>query len=199
MLLTIPRLPARTSFKLDQDEFGQPRLRWNWFGLYWRYLKLVTALIVFAIIYNWDVLGWTSLACVSPILCVIGSIAILVVWEIGPGRRVSLVLTEAWLLYDEGGIAPPGSPLAQWERWRLKDVRLEPRVVRKRGWPNWFSRGRQRLLLDDGGLHHVEIGQTLSDSDRQWLAEVIREWIVPPRDTQLASESEAQITTKPEG
>jgi hypothetical protein len=115
-----------------------------------------------------------------------------------PGPENTLVLTEAWLLYDEGrdGPRPPG-PLAQWDRWKLKAVRLEPRV-RKRD--RWWQRGRgnQRLLLDDGGLHHVEIGQTLSDSDRRWLADLIREWMVPPRDTQLAPEGEVPVA-KSEG
>lgn len=136
-------------------------------------------LTLLSIFLNWSAFGWTWLvgwACMSFVWCVFGLILVLGLTD--PDRESSLIVSEAWLLYGEGGLAPPG-PLAQWDRWRLKAVHLEQGVIRK------------RLLLDDGG-YHVEIGESLSDSDRIWLAEVIRAWIPPPKPTQLSPESEGQ-------
>jgi hypothetical protein len=110
-----------------------------------------------------------------------------VVTWIHPGRDSWLVLAEAWLLYDRGGNHHRG--VWQFDRWKQKEVRLEP------------GKGRQRLLVDDGE-YPIEIGPTLSETDRQWLAEVIRSWLPEPGITQLAPYSQvgtagAEVSLKP--
>lgn len=174
----LPLLPPNSCFTVDLDEYRQPVIEWRVMKVHKgrHILRFVRALInlglLFAvptfclilIISHRDKYSWVWLLCWAG-MCV--------PWLVGMGLYVasprrsassiqlaSVTLTEAWLRYDPGG----KGPFEEFARWLTSNVRIEE------------IDGRRRLIIETD-TRLAEVGNFLSEPDREWLADVLRTWV----------------------
>lgn len=183
-----PKLPAGSGLFIDRDKIQQPRIRWGFPSLFLRilvigmeiFLLLIWIAVPVACLQSllrpggplvgpWGAFvqgSWAAMTCTWLVLGLLGILA--VISKFYPGQPGSIVLAEAWLHYHPGGNGPP----LQFDRWAIRDIRLEYGVVSK-----------QLLIETHSGP--TEICNSLSESDREWLVAALRTWAPSSRDTQI--------------
>lgn len=179
---------------VDVDEYRQPCISWNVTKPYRpRRLLVGRTLLLFAVptffLHLVHTYGhehfWLWLSCwffVSTVWFGIGSMS---VWHELFGSRpppARLTLKQAWLRYHPGG----NQPSDEVGRWGITDVRVD------------HVDGRQRLVIETSTTC-LEVGSALCESDREWLADVLRTWVRSSQSPAEPSSDVYFVDDKPEG
>lgn len=197
MLPQLPPLPANSSFRVDADEFCQPRISWqpvkdyrlrytlyrvqrNAYCFFWLLVPSVCLSLVFAHA-DEDFWYWLSgCLCLSLPWLLVGALFHSLTLRAYPGPLGSITLTEAWLRYHPGAKEIENSL----GRWNIEAVHVD---------------GEQRLIVTtlDGP---VEIGALLPSWDREWLAGVLRDWFdsTRPSEAPLGQDSKSATNEIPQ-
>jgi hypothetical protein len=195
----LPPPPAGSCFEVDEDDLGRPRLSWlpppasilargfpALFLLFWLCMwavgEVAAATMLATMIANLFAaqpgpIDFFAMIFISAWLAfwTFGGIAAMAaLWAlIRPPRPERLTFGEGELAYDPGtssasevntGRRGAVKTIALAELGKIKLVRLE---------------GQQRLSIDHGA-DRIEIGPSLREPEREWLADVLRRWAGRP-------------------
>jgi hypothetical protein len=131
-----------------------------------------------------DFLTW-GVYIIGPILCLIAITAFNLYWMrvlyqiVRPARPERLVFAGDVLEYDPG-FAHVRDARPSWvRRWNSMEIRTRPKRTTKRSDVRAVllkhAANRQKLTLKTAAAD-LEIGVTLTEPEREWLADVIRAW-----------------------
>jgi hypothetical protein len=186
--------PQNSCFIVDVDDDGRPRLRWSAKETWLRWFPV-------AFLFVW-LCGWAA-GEVAVLLTLLDLVPVqrgpggggtlfmviwLTMWTLGGCAAMyalkTLVVRRPELLVfgSEGIYHDPGTPSVplnrRWEDARAFWFPQKPRTIRREGLGRFrLDRvGERQRLCVDMGADRIEIGRSLREPEREWLAGVLQGW-----------------------